>query len=156
MAEPIRELGRQAAHKSGSSFVLAIHDWSKIACGSHRSKKDLGQLTHEYDVGYELYSCLLADGQNGLPLAPMEFRLETGTEIHHTQSSDLVEEQWHTDQVANVMKSAQSWGINKPIIHVIDQEADSVAHYRHWDAAGELFLVRSEDRYDWLTTARGF
>ena len=146
MAVPLRELGRQAANQCDSQFVLAIHDWMKIGCGSHRSKKDLAQLTHEHDVGYELYSCLLADGQNGLPLAPMEFRLETGTEIHHTQDADLVQEVWHTDQVASVMQSSRSWGIDKPIIHVIDQEADSIAHYRQWAAADELFLVRSEDR----------
>lgn len=147
MAIPLRELGQQSANQSSSSFVLAIHDWMKIGCGSHTSRKDLAQLTHERDVGYELYSCLLADGENGLPLAPMEFRLETGTEIHHTQEAELVEEAWHTDQVAGVMQSSQSWGIDKPIIHVIDQEGDSIGHYRKWSAAGELFLVRSEDRY---------
>ena len=146
MAVPMRELGRQSANQSKSPFVLAIHDWMKIGCGSHTSKKDLAQLTHEHDVGYELYSCLLADGHNGQPLAPMEFRLETGTEIHHTQDADLVEEVWHTDQVASVMQSSRSWGIDKPIIHVIDQEGDSIGHYRKWAAADELFLVRSEDR----------
>ena len=146
LAVPLRELGAETANQSDCSFVLAIHDWMKIGCGNHSSKKDLARLTHEHDIGYELYSCLMVDGERGLPLAPMEFRLETGTEIHHTQSPELVEEVWHTDQVANVMKSSRSWGVTKPIIHVIDQEGDSIGHYRKWSAAGELFLVRSEDR----------
>jgi hypothetical protein len=146
MMVPIREAGCQAAAESESNYVLAVHDWSKIACGRHHSKNDLLRLTHDHDIGYELYSCLMVDCDNGNPLAPMELRLETGTEIHHTQDPELVVESWHTDQVTGVMHSAKTWGVDQKIVHVIDQEADSVAHYRQWSAADELFLVRSEDR----------
>jgi hypothetical protein len=31
-------------------------------------------------------------------------------------------------------------------VHVIDREADSVDHYRRWDAAGHRYLVRGDDR----------
>ena len=31
-------------------------------------------------------------------------------------------------------------------MHIIDAEADSVAHYRSWSAAGHFFLVRADDR----------
>jgi hypothetical protein len=146
LAVPMREAGRTAANQSSSDYVLAVHDWSKLRFGSHLSKKDLAQLTHEHDIGYELYSCLLVDGQSGIPLAPMEFRLETGTEIHHTQDPELVADEWRVDRVAGVMKSAHSWGVERKIVHVIDQEADSIGHYRQWAAKGDLFLVRSEDR----------
>ena len=57
MMVPIRDAGRQACKASCSKYVLAVHDWSKVGCGSHASKKDLAQLTHKKDVGYELYSC---------------------------------------------------------------------------------------------------
>jgi hypothetical protein len=157
MAVPIRDMGRQAANQSSSPFVLAIHDWMKIACGTHSRKKDLAQLTHEQDVGYELYSCLMVDGQSGIPLAPMEFRLETGSELHHTQDPRLVDDVWHIDQVTSVMRSSQSWGITKPILHVIDREGDSIGHYRQWAGEGELFLVRSEDRcVKWVGEERRF
>lgn len=143
---PIRQAALRATQDSHSAYMLAVHDWSKICCGNHTSKQDLAQLTHKTDIGYELYSCLMVDGDTGVSVAPMEFRLETGTEIHHTQEPELIQEQWHIDQVAGVMKSARGWGIKQKIVHVIDQEADSIAHYRKWASEGELFLVRSEDR----------
>ena len=147
MIVPIRDAGRQGLLESDSRYVLAVHDWSKVACGGHSSKKDLACLTHEHDVGYELYSCLMIDAASGIPLAPMELRLDTGTEIHHTQDdSELVTEGWHTDQLAGVMKSARSWEVDQKIIHVVDREADSAWHYRLWSQMDELFLIRSQDR----------
>jgi hypothetical protein len=146
MMVPIRDAGRLASQERDSRFVLAVHDWSKIRCGSHHSKKDLARLTHADDIGYELYTCLMVDGDSGVPMAPMELRLETATEIHHTQDPELVEEVWHTDQIASVMKSARSWDVNQRVVHVADQEADSIGHYRDWAEMGELFLIRSEDR----------
>ena len=157
MAVSVRDVGSRSANESDCDFVLAIHDWMKIGCGSHGSKKDLAQLTHEHDTGYDLYSCLMVDGQSGVPLAPMEFRLETADEIHHTQDPELVEEVWHTDQVASAMESSHGWGVNKPIVHVIDQEGDSIGHFRQWNAAGEYFLVRSADRsVQWRGKERRF
>lgn len=143
---PIRDAGRQALKQHSPEYVLAVHDWSKVGCGDHTSKKDLAQLTHEHDVGYELYSCLMVDATSGIPLAPMELRLDTGREIHHTQDPQWIEEVWHTDQITGVMHSARSWGVDAKIVHMVDQEADSVSHYRLWSQMGELFLVRSEDR----------
>ncbi|MBX3279539.1 MAG: hypothetical protein KF868_16165 [Acidobacteria bacterium] len=31
-----------------------------------------------------------------------------------------------------------------PLVHIIDREGDSIFHYRQWDAAGDLFLVRAD------------
>jgi hypothetical protein len=45
-----------------------------------------------------------------------------------------------------IMKTSATWGLSKPIVHVIDREADSVDHYRRWDAAGHKFLIRADDR----------
>lgn len=147
MIVPIRDAGRQGLQRSTSKYVLAVHDWSKIACGGHSSKKDLACLTHEHDIGYELYSCLTVDAASGIPLAPMELRLDTGSEIHHTlDDPDLVTDGWHTDQLMGVMEAARSWEVDQKIVHVVDREADSVAHYRLWSQMEELFLVRSQDR----------
>jgi hypothetical protein len=44
------------------------------------------------------------------------------------------------------MQASRSWGVTKPLLHVIDREADSVDHYRRWDKAGHKFLVRGDDR----------
>ncbi|MEO6808255.1 MAG: IS4 family transposase, partial [Isosphaeraceae bacterium] len=52
----------------------------------------------------------------------------------------------HLDQVLPTMKAAKTRGLSKPLVHVIDREADSVDHDRQWDNAGHRFLVRSDDR----------
>jgi hypothetical protein len=44
------------------------------------------------------------------------------------------------------MEAGQGWGVPKPMVHVIDREADSIDHYRRWDAAGHKFLVRADNR----------
>jgi len=36
-------------------------------------------------------------------------------------------------------------GWDKPLVHIVDREADSVAHWRTWSAQGSRFLVRAKD-----------
>ena len=37
--------------------------------------------------------------------------------------------------------------LRKPVVHIIDAQADSVSHYRQWSACpGRLYLVRADDR----------
>ena len=50
----------------------------------------------------------------------------------------------HVDELEDVMAAAQWWGLGRAPIHVIDREADSVGHYRRWDAAGYRFVVRAD------------
>src|SRR5687768_17208422 len=61
LVEPLRELGRQGAAQSSSSYVLLVHDWSKIDYAGHRAKADQVQLSNETDHGYELTTALLVD-----------------------------------------------------------------------------------------------
>ena len=77
LVEPLREVGRSKANQSESDFVLLAHDWSKIGYGKHESKKDLRQITHEHDIGYELFSSLLIDAADGCSIAPMQMHLKT-------------------------------------------------------------------------------
>lgn len=43
------------------------------------------------------------------------------------------------------MDQARRWHLGKTLIHVIDREADSVGHYRTWQAHGHLLVVRADD-----------
>ena len=36
--------------------------------------------------------------------------------------------------------------LGKPAVHIIDREADSVAHFRQWDRQKRLFLVRADNQ----------
>lgn len=140
---PLRQVGVERCRKSTAPFVLLVHDWSKLAFDDE--KGDLVQLTHATDVGYELTTALLVGADDGAPLAPMEMHLRTAGGTLSTRSP-APRVRGHLEQVLPTMRASRTWGLDRPILHVIDREADSVDHYRRWDAAGEWFLVRADDR----------
>jgi hypothetical protein len=145
LIEPLREEGRERANASSAPFVMLVHDWCKLTYRHRARKRDLAQLTHGTDVGYELTTALLVSADDGSPLAPMEMHLKTeeGVLSTRTPAPRCV---GHLEQILPTMKASRRWGVRKPILHVIDREADSVDHYRRWDKAGEKFLVRGDDR----------
>ncbi|MCI0703178.1 MAG: hypothetical protein L0241_19030, partial [Planctomycetia bacterium] len=58
LAEPLRVVGRSWLQTTTASFVLLVHDWSKLTY-PQGDKTDLAQLTHANDTGYELTTALL-------------------------------------------------------------------------------------------------
>jgi Transposase DDE domain len=145
LIEPLRQEGRERSNASSAPFELLVHDWCKLTYRHPDRKRDLGQLTHGTDVGYELTTALLVSADDGSPLAPMEMHLKTGEGVLSTRTP-APRDVGHLEQILPTMKASRRWGLMKPILHVIDREADSVDHYRRWDKAGHKFLVRGDDR----------
>lgn len=143
LIEPMREVGRRRAATTKAGFVLLAHDWCKLSFDG--DKEDFVQITHETDLGYELTTSLLISADNGEPLAPMEMHLRTGAGVLSTRSP-VPRNRAHLEQVLPTMQASQNWNLSKPILHVIDREADSVDHYRRWDAKGHRYLIRADDR----------
>jgi hypothetical protein len=146
LAEPLRKVGRDGCRQSESPFVLLAHDWCKLKYASHASKKDLLQLTHETDIGYDLTTALLIEAHTGVTLAPMQVHLKTGKAVHSTGKKPPKLADHHLDQLAPTMDEVAGWGLERKVVHVIDREADSLGRFRCWDAKGHLFLVRCDDR----------
>lgn len=146
LIEPLREVGRQAAQNSGSDYVLLAHDWCKIDYKSHVSKKDLRQISHEHDVGYEMSTSLLIDAASGASLAPMQMHLKTGKAVHSTAVHPPAMEAHRLDELTPTMNESREWGLDRKVVHVIDREADALGRMRQWDEEGHLFLVRCDDR----------
>jgi hypothetical protein len=146
LAEPLRQAGRIGCEQSASAFVLLAHDWCKLDYGRHPSKGDTRQLTHQHDVGYDLTTSLLVDAHTGAPLAPMEILVKTADKVHGTSVARRSADDHHLSQLRPIMKASGSWQLPRRLVHVIDREADSLGHFRQWDAAGHLFLVRCDDR----------
>jgi hypothetical protein len=143
LVEPLREVGRSRVRESKSRFALLVHDWCKVSFTY--GKRDLTQLTHATDIGYELTTALMVSADNGSPLAPMEMHLKTADGVISTRDTtpkDLP----HLDQILPTMEASRRWELEKPLLHVIDREADSVDCFRKWDAEGFKFLVRADDR----------
>jgi hypothetical protein len=147
LVEPLRQLGCDGCSQSESEFVLLAHDWCKLAYGSQtRRKRDLVQLTHEHDVGYELTTSLLIEAETGITLAPMQIHLKTAEAVHSTGINKPHCDAHRLDQLEPTMDEALAWGVERKIVHVIDREADSLGRLRSWHAKGHLFLVRCDDR----------
>lgn len=144
LMEPLRHVGREATKESTSPYSLLVHDWSKLGYSAHRSKKDIVQLTHKDDTGYELTTALLVSADTGSPLAPMEVHLKAKGKTYSTRVG--VGSENHLSQVLPTMEASKGWDIPTTLVHVIDREADSIRHLRSWHEAGHLFLVRIDDR----------
>lgn len=141
LAEPLRAVGRDRLATT-TPFALLVHDWSKLA---YTDKPDVVALTHAHDVGYELTTALLVSADDGSPLAPMEIHCRTGDAFLSTRPRTRAAD--HLGQVLPTMAASGTWNLPKPLLHVIDREADSVGHYRRWHRAGHKFLVRVDDRH---------
>lgn len=147
LVEPLRKVGRSRAEATSSSFLMLVHDWSKLTYRPGRcetGKQDLVQLTHATDIGYELTTSLLVSADDGSPLAPMELHCLTADGVLSTRPRTRAV--GHLEQVLPTMRASLTWGLAKPLLHVIDREADSVGHLRRWHGAGHKFLVRADDR----------
>ena len=82
-------------------------------------------VTHEADTGYELTVHLLVDAVDGSPIAPYEINLKTSEKVHTTRDSPVADVQ-HKEQILPMMEASRCRGLPKKIVHVIDQEADSL------------------------------
>jgi hypothetical protein len=143
LVQPLRAVGCERASAVTSPFLLLVHDWSKLTF-AHARMADLVQLTHATDIGYELTTALLVSPDDGSPLAPMEIHCLTANGVLSTR--ERVRAVPHLDQVLPTMRASHTWGLSKPLLHVIDREADSVGHYRRWHRAGHKFLIRADNR----------
>ncbi len=146
LVTPLRDYARQQTRLSQASFVLLAHDWCKLSYPGHAFRQDMAELSNDSDVGYELATSLAISAENGAPLAPVEMHMKTKHAILSTRdpAPQVVS---HLDQILPTMQASVGWNLGKPIVHVIDREADSVGHYRQWDGDGHKVLIRAKDRH---------
>jgi len=144
LVEPLRDYACQQLAITGAPVVMLVHDWSKLSYPEHSSKRDQAQLAQGNNHGYELTSVLAVNGADGSPLAPMELHLKTTDGILSTRNP-APPDVHHLDQVLPSMEASRTWNLGCSALHVIDREADSVGHFRAWDAAGHYFMVRAHD-----------
>jgi hypothetical protein len=144
LVEPLREAGRQAALATTATHLLVIHDWSFLSFPTHTSKADRICQGQTHALGYDLATALLVDGATGEPLAPMDLELTTQAGVISSRADRPPDQPAapHIDQVLATMTAATTWGLDKPVVHVIDREADGLAQFRTWASAGHQFVVR--------------
>jgi len=142
---PLLDIARQEVPGHCDSHVLVMHDWSRINYGGHKSKTDRVRMTHDTDVGYELQSSLLVSDQDGAPLSAPAQNLVTADGVLSTWQGGQGDLKPHLDELSERMAWLENQGLGKPLVHVVDREADSVGHLREWDEAGHAWLVRAKE-----------
>lgn len=147
LAAPLIELAQQEASRLCGDFALVVHDWSQLMFPDHDAKTDRVPLSsRRRPEGYEILTSLLVSDRDGTPIAPLEIGLRAADGVHESRSAAPRPPLSPLDELAPAMRHLDGLSIGKPLVHVIDAEADSVFHYRDWAAGGHLFLVRADDR----------
>ena len=144
LSEPLLKLARESLAESCKSFALVVHDWSLLHLNDHDSKKDRIPLSQSTDLGYKLQSALLVGDRSGDPLAPVYLGVEAANGVHSSSSDGIEQSLSQKDNLAPVMAYVEGLAWQKPAVHIIDAEAESVAHFRHWSEGGYLYLVRAD------------
>jgi hypothetical protein len=67
--------------------------------------------------------------------------------LHSTRTNAVLPALSALDELDPVMSFVEQRSFSKPLVHLVDAEADSVAHYRLWSTRpGRQYLVRADDR----------
>jgi hypothetical protein len=141
---PLLSCGRQAVAETCDRVALVVHDWSNLDYRRHTRKLDRIVLGQAEEIGYELRSALLVSDRSGAPLAPVCQDLRAAAGVYSSRQASVQASRSCLDELAPVLAYVDQLGLSVPTVHVIDREADSVAHYRAWQAAGHRFLVRAD------------
>jgi hypothetical protein len=145
LAKPLLAAGREAVAEQCDAFVLVVHDWSQLHYNHHASKQDRVELSQTKDQGYELQTALLVSDRSGDPLAAVSMSLRAADGVHCSRQASVREPLSQLDELAPAMKFVEQQKLAKPAVHMIDAEADSVAHYREWiQQPGRYFVVRAD------------
>ncbi len=145
LMQPLLTHARRAVETECQHYVLAVHDWSALGYGQHESKTDRIPLNTKKPAGYELAAGVLLSDRIGEPLAPAYHELTDAQGVLSTRSERRLPERAHLDALTLNIKHVEELDLGKPVVHIIDAEADSVGHMRRWDAKKQRFVTRGDD-----------
>lgn len=145
LGKALVEAAREGVELSCKHHALIVLDWSNLHFGKHRSKTDRVDLSSRFDLGYELLTALVVSDFNGAPVAPVCLELRSSAGVYSTREQTPLQPLSQLDGLGPVMAHVDALSLGRPLVYVIDREADSVGHYRQWSQAGRTFLVRADD-----------
>jgi hypothetical protein len=113
----------------------------------HNAKRDRITLSSRGGPeGYELQTALMLSDRDGTPLAPLALSLRAADGMHCSRSWKVRPPLSPLDELEPTMKYVEQLALGCSVVHIIDAEADSVAHFREWSKQDRFFLVRADDR----------
>jgi len=145
LGEPLIEEARDLVESECSAYALVVHDWSNLSYQSQAQRKtDLIELGHQ-SQGYELQNSLLVSDRTGMPLASLDFKLTAAEGVYTMRSDKPQPRQAPLDDISETMGALRSAALGLPLVHIIDQEGNSVWHWREWQSRDDFFLTRVGD-----------
>src|SRR5262249_17787297 len=107
-------------------------DWSALSYPTQWFRRDCKTHGSKYSRGYDLGTLLLVDGDTGDPIAPLEMEVRTGLGVHTTRATAVASTDRRLDNVLPAMQAVDAVLGRERVLHIMDREADSLAHYRAW------------------------
>lgn len=139
----------QAAKEACAGYLLLPCDWSFLSYPGHKGKKDRTQYSTALGKagdpkGYEMFSIMALSDTSGQPLGPVAMQLRHARGVDSTFGPKVQESFFRLDRLVPAFRHVcgLALGGKKPVF-MIDREADSVLHLRHWSQDGHLFVVRA-------------
>lgn len=142
--QPWLSQAHQGVSERCDNYALSIADGSAVNFGKHKSKADKKQRTHKYDIGYERQTSLLLSDRNGEPLAPIVQNWVTKDGVWSSYHDERIRFESHLEELTRRMAWIEAQEFCKPVVHLIDREAASIAHQRQWDQAGHWLVLRDK------------
>lgn len=97
--------------------------------------------------GYQVRSALAISDRDGGPLAPLVVSLGAADGVHCSRSTQVREALSPLDELDPTMSYLEQLQFSRPMVHIIDAQADSVAHWRQWCSCPDRWLlIRADDR----------
>lgn len=148
LAAPLLKAAHTSIAETCVGYVLVIHDWSQVPYRKHHSKTDRLTMSAPCDLGYKLQVALAVGDREGAPLAPLLLNLYAADGVHSSGGGRVRPPMCPLDEVSPAMAFVERQKFPKPVVHVLDAEADSVAHLRQWSQEpGRRFVVRADNRW---------
>ena len=130
LSQPLFQAARAELSAAESRYGLVAHDWCRCNYNKHHAKLDKTKMSHDKDVGYELYASLLINSETGEPIAPLGLELTNSKGTLQCDQTEVQGKQTHLDQLVNRAHLLDEMELGKKLVHIIDREADSAPHLR--------------------------
>ena len=154
LIKPILSSATEQMSQLCNAYVLIADDWSGLSYKKHERKKDRFGIHNKQELGYELQASLSLNEQTGTPIAPITLNLATNTEVFSTYREDVSREESHLEELAKRVQYIEQMGFNKPLIHIVDREGDSVQWMRALKGAQWLIRSRSNSHVRYNNASR--
>jgi len=128
LSEPLLEAASELSQQECAQYCLVAHDWSHLGFNSHSDKVDTYNVFKKC-IGYDLQSSLLLSDKHGGPLAPLASNLKTKKELLSSYGSPR-RNLTNLEELAERIKWIEGLALDKPRVHIVDREADSVELFR--------------------------